>query len=248
MTKISDVSNSVISAFAKKAAEDLIGASSLERAGQRLTELMYEEFKESIVMARFFATAPFNKLPDFNKQFVTQLAASKGISELIKDQTLVLSLLGTYGDKDEWKDRHNSKGHIGIPLVSADFITLIPMISRLLKMLGVPFEWISSTDTGIVTKALGSIFGVFYVPDAKTAVDEHNRKIITMQDFVDSSNIKTVFGLAGGYISGVTFVVLIVFTRETVSKYCVEQFMPLINSIKMSTAHLVSEGKIFSEE
>lgn len=248
MTKISEVDNAVISAFAEKATAALRDRGSLEEAGQKLTELMYEEFKESIVLVRFFATVPYNKLPDFNKKFVAQLAASKGVSELIKEETLVLSLLGSCGDKEEWKDRSNSKGHVGIPLVSADFITLIPMISRLLKMLRVPLGWISSTDTAIVTKALGSILGVFYVSDAKTAIDEQGRKIISMQDFVESCDIKTVFGLASSYISGSTFAVFIVFTREDVSKYSAEQFMPLMHSIKISTADLVSQGKIFSEE
>ncbi len=60
---------------------------------------------------------------------------------------MVLSLLGTRGEDMRWNDRRNSQGHVGIPLVSADFIDAIPMMSRLLKELGLDLNWIASDDT-----------------------------------------------------------------------------------------------------
>ena len=66
-------------------------------------------------MARLFASIPFEELPEQNKKFVRTLAQSANISELIKERTLVLTLLGSKGAKPEWNDRRNSQGHISIP-------------------------------------------------------------------------------------------------------------------------------------
>ena len=157
----------------------------------------------------------------------------------------MLSLLGTRGDQADWNSRHDSKGHIGIPLASADFIDLIPMMSRLMRALGVPLDWISSTDRTIIAKAIGRIAGVFHVPDARLSVDEKGRKIISTQDFVGNHNVRTVFGLGGGYILGTTFVTVIFFTRETLPQERVEYFLPLINTFKSATTSAVAQGKIF---
>lgn len=225
--------------------KDKIEAStSLENAAQRFTEGIYQEFKDSIVLIRLFAVIPFRELPEFNQRFVTQLANSAGISQLIKEKTLVLSLLGTQGIKTEWNKRLNSKGHIGIPLASADFIDRMPMMSRLLKELGVDLNWINSDDTEIVVKKIGSMSGVFYVPDAATTTDHIGRKIIAAQDFVKTYNIKTVFGLGGSYM-GRFFIVTIVFTNESLDKNTVTQYVPIIHSFKASTMLLVIKGKIF---
>ena len=49
-----------------------------------------------------------------------------------------------------------SKEHMGIPLISSAFVGAIPMISRLLKELGVPLDWIDSHDSEIIKKTVGS--------------------------------------------------------------------------------------------
>ena len=246
MSKISSATYSTVSAIQSKVQETIKGCTCLEEAAQQFTDVLYEEFEESIVLVRLFATVPFGKLPSANQAFVSRLAASARITPLIGDQTLVLSLLGTRGLKAAWNDRRRSRGHAGIPLASADFIEAVPMMSRLLKSLGVGLDWIDSRDTNIVTKTIGKMAGVFHVPDAKTAVDEKGRKIIVAQDFVATHNVKTVFGLGGGYIVGATSVVIIVFTRETLDESQARQFMSLVNVIKFATTDLVSQGRIFS--
>lgn len=220
----------------------------LEEYAQRIAEIIYYEFEKSVILARAFITVPFSDLPKENKIFVRNLAGEKKITDLIKDNTPVLSLASSYGIEDAWKNRHTSKGHIGIPLVSEEFIELIPMIARLLKSFGVPLGWISGKDTGIVTKSIGDLSGIFYVPDAKTTVDEKGRKVIPNEKFVDKYGVKTVFGFGGSYLIEKTFVVFIIFTREEIKKESAELFMPVANLIKASTTHLVSNGKIFSNK
>lgn len=248
MSKISDATRITLYTLQGKVGERIRGCAYLEEAAQKFTDVVYEEFKDSIVLVRLFAAIPFRDLPAPNQVFVTKLAASAAIKHLIKDQTLVLSLLGTRGEEATWNNRHNSQGHVGIPMASADFIEAIPMMSRLLKELELDLDWIDSGDTEIVAKTIGKMAGVFYVPDAKTTVDSKGRKIIAAQDFVDAYNVKTVFGLGGGYLylGSSTFLTNIVFTREMLEKRQVERFMPLINTLKTATAGLDSSGKVFA--
>jgi hypothetical protein len=119
------------------------------------------------------------------------------------------------------------------------------MMSRLLKQLGFDLSWIDSKDTEIVTKTMGAMSGVFYVPDAKTTVDVKGRKIIAATEFVENYSVKTVFGVGGAYMGG-TFITIIVFTRESLEKSLVEPFILVVNYFKTSTMRLVMEGKMFA--
>ena len=118
MSIISKQSLQDIIELQKKIGEQVSGCDTLEHAAQQYMSILFETFSESIVLARLFATIPFGELPEKNREFVTSMAESADIVELIQDQTLVLSLLGSRGKKHEWNDRRNSQGHMGIPLAS----------------------------------------------------------------------------------------------------------------------------------
>lgn len=244
MGKISQVTT--IFPLLDKVEEQVKGSKTLEQAAEWMTDVLYQEFGDSVVLARLFATVPFGKLPAANHSFVTKLADAQGIAHLIQDETLVLSLLATRGARPAWNDRRQSQGHVGIPLASADFIDRIPMMSRLLKEVGLDLDWIDAQEGAIATKTFAGLSGVFHVPDARTAVDHQGRKIISAQDFVGDNDVKTVFGLASGYPISKTFLTLIVFCRETIEKSCTERFLPLISSFKASTTSLVSTGAVFA--
>jgi hypothetical protein len=218
----------------------------LEDAAQKVTASIYKEFKDSVVLTRLFATVPFEMLPASNRNFVTSLLDAKELTPLLHSHTPILSLLGTSGQEDEWNDRRKSRGHVGIPFVSADFIDQVPMISHLLKSLGFSSEWILSNGTGIFESTMGKMAGIFYVPEASTAVDEKNRKIIGAQDFVSKYNIRTVFGVGGGYVKEAAFIVLIVFAREQIDEERAQCFLPLATVVKAATTKLLLQGKIFN--
>ncbi len=137
------------------------------------------------------------------------------------------------------------KSHIGIPLVSAAFIDAIPMMSCLLRQLGMGLDWIDSADTSLVKHTIGSMSGVFFVPDAATEVDHHGRKIIAAQDFVAAHKVKSVFGFGGGYLGTPTFAVTIIFLRETITQDKARQFAAGMAFFKGSTVDLVKQ-KIFA--
>lgn len=219
----------------------------LEEAAQKFTDLLYEKFSGSIALTRLFVTVPYGNLPLPNKAFVDKLAASAGIASSIKEQTLILSLVGTRGEKSTWNSRHDSEGHVGIPLASAAFVEEIPMVSRLLKEMGLGLEWLDSQDASIMGRKMGNSAGVFHVLDAKTDTDHRQRKIIAAQDFVEGYHIKTVFGIGGAYLytNSNSFVVNINFTHDTIAKHQAERFLTLINTFKTATVKFTSTSRIF---
>jgi hypothetical protein len=248
MAKISQTDASSIFALHEKIEQSVKGCKSLDLAAQKFSDVLFDSFKDSIVLTRLFATVPYAKLPPANKEFVDALAESTGITSLLREEMLVISLLGTRGEKETWNNRHDSEGHVGIPLASADFVEAIPMISRLLKELGLGLDWIDSHDTDFVARIIGKMAGVFYVPDAKTGLDHKGRQIIAAQTFVDKYNVKTVFGLGGGYlyVGSKTFLVNMIFTREQIEKRQAERYMTLLNTFKTATVALDASGRIFS--
>ncbi len=245
MTKISNLEITQIVPFINKVKDSVGNCASLEEAAQRTVDMVYNEYSDSLVLLRLYATVPFGRLPDFNRNFVTQLAQSNNISSQIRDNTMVLSLMGTRGIFPSWNDRRKSNGHVGIPLASATFIDQVPMMSRLLKEVGLDLSWIERQDSSMIIDAMGRVSGVFYVEDASTAIDHKNRKIIAAQDFVATHQVKTVFGLAGGYATNPVFITLIAFTREKMAKSQAALFKPLITNFKANTMKLASVNAFF---
>jgi hypothetical protein len=246
MTRIQESEPRTIREIARSVQRVTRDCATLEEAVQRYTELLFQQFTDSFVLVRMFATGFYRDLPAVNRGFVADLAASSGVGAAIHDETLTLSLLGTSGVEPEWNDRRQSRGHVGIPLVSAAFVDAIPMVARLLSELGLGFDWLDQGGPELVVKTLGSVSGVFHVADAATAVDDQGRKIIPAQDFVAKYGVRTVFGIGGAYIGTPTFLVAIYFCRDEVTRAQAEEFVAHINRIKASTMELVHAGKIFA--
>ena len=218
---------------------------SLEAAAQGVAKALHALFEESVVLTRVYLTSPFDALPQANKDFVQKLAESAGAADDLKAATPVLSLIGTHGQEADWCDRRNSKGHVGIPLISSAFVGAIPMISRMLGEFGVPMGFLDSHDTGIIIENIGSAAGLFFVEDAAEATDREGRKIIAMQDFVADYSVKGVFGIGGAYDGG-QLLVVVVFCRDVFSRITAEHFLTLANLFKIQTNALVSRQRIFT--
>jgi hypothetical protein len=217
---------------------------SLQAVAQQFTGRLYERFAGSIVLARTFATADLRLLPPPDRAFVERMTRASGVAAELTESTAVLSLLGTCGVEAEWNDRLRSRGHLGLPLLSAGFIGETPMIARLLEDIGFTPSW-SGASSGFVTKTLANVNGVFYVEDATTATDERGRNVIPATDFVERYGIRTVFGFGGSYLSGNTFVATIVFCRHEIARSEAVKFVPLIGSFKAATTRLVNRSAIF---
>ncbi len=233
--------------FRKAAA--LGGRSAVEGVAQSFTEMFYSRYEKSLVLTRVFATIPMGRLPRSNRDIVSKPAASTGISDKINDYTMVLSLLGTSGRRPEWNDRRSSKDHAGIPLASGTFVDSIPMISRLLKEIGLDLDWIDDWDTKIVSKGfLSRSTGMFYVRDARTAVDRNGRKIIAAQDFVDLYDVRTVFGFGVGFLDSPTLLILIAFASETIDEPVVRSVIPVMGGLKRAVMGELLKGNFFESD
>jgi hypothetical protein len=220
-------------------------AQRLEEAAQTLAEPLHKQFSESVVVTRVFLTVPFGDLPKSNREFVQNLAGSAGAANALKTDTPVLSLIGTHGQEKDWCDRRKSKGHVGIPLISADFVGAIPMISRLLKEFGVPLDFLDNHDPDVLIETIGKKTGLFFVEDAAQVTDAQGRKIIAAQDFVSDHNVKSVFGIGGAYDSGQLFVI-VVFCRDAFSRTTAEDFLTLATLFQSQTNGLASSQNIFT--
>jgi hypothetical protein len=247
MSKISELTTESLVSLQELVIRDIEGATCLEEAAQTYMGVLFRELGDSIILARFFATIPLERLPEMNRTFVTELCRSKGIENLLSASTPTLSLLGTHGVNEAWHDRRASAGHVGIPLVSADFIEAIPMMSRLLKQMGLGLEWIDSNDTELVVKTVGKMGGIFHVSDAATELDARGRKIIAAQDFVEEYGVKSVFGIGGGYLGTDMFFTTIIFTNEVLDREILQRFMIQANLFKTATMSLVLDGLVFDE-
>ncbi|HAO19855.1 MAG TPA: hypothetical protein DCQ37_04785 [Desulfobacteraceae bacterium] len=228
--------------------QDIQNCDCMEDAAKKFTSAIYREFSKSFVLSRLFITVPFCDLPDTNKTFVEKLAVSKGLQSQLQDNTPVLSLLGTCGQNGLWNDRNNSSAHIGIPLLSEAFIDAIPMMSRLLKELGIRISWLENFDSRIVTQKNGSISGLFYVEDAAESLDEKGRKIISEQDFVSQYQVRTVFGMGGQISIARKYVVMINFLNRNLPQKGAELFIRYINIFNGETGILARDGKIFGTQ
>jgi hypothetical protein len=245
--KIEQTTASIVSEFWANVEPGVAQSKCLEEAAQELVAGLHKQFGESVVLARVYVTAPFDTLPTSNKTFVQSLAESAGAESDLKVTTPVLSLIGTYGQEEDWCDRRKSKDHVGIPLISSEFVDAIPMISRLLHELGVPMDWIDTHETEMIIKTVGREAGLFYVENAAEATDYEGRKIIAAQEFVSDYDVKSVFGIGGAYAQGQVFTV-VAFCRDAFPRDVAEHFVPLTNSFQSKTATFAEANKIFAED
>ena len=244
--KIETASSATVSELWDSVASDVVSASTFEDAAQRLADALHGQFEESVAIARVFVTVPYGDLPAANKAFVDNLVAGANAQDALKPTTPVLSLVGTHGSEADWCDRRKSQGHVGIPLISADFVGAIPMIARLLRELGVPMDWADSHDSGVLVETIGHSAGLFFVENAATAKDQQDRNIIAAQDFVSAQGIKSVFGTGRAYDGG-RLAVIVVFCRDEFSRDIAEHFLDLANQFHSGTLVLAEAGTVFND-
>ncbi len=216
------------------------GLSSMEAAAQRVALFFYNNFDDTstgqsyIVLARCFKTHSFGLLPA-DLQAVARVSFN-GEPEP-KPDTRCLTLLGTAGDRPEWKSRHQSVGHKAIPLTSEIVVSSLPMVLRLAKSLGLEAHTLVCPDPKILLEHEKEEFNVFYVAEALGS------PYVPAQEWVQSSGVKSVIGL-GFFIPPLDIFALILFTRVHVDQGTAQLFKALTLSLKLAFLSLVS-GPVF---
>ncbi len=219
-------------------------SATLQSVAQACAQNIYARYRDSLVLCRIYVTTAYADTPQNVQQFARGITDAQGVTDKLQPGSIVLTLLGTAGLEPDWNDRLRSRGHLGIPLVSASFVENLPMVASLMKDMGLGLEWLDRQDSSIVVKEVGRLARVFFVPDAATTVDSQGRNVVPATDFVQANGVKTVFGLGGAYLDG-TFLAMIFFTRETLEKHHAEAFLPAINKLKLGTMNVVLDHKIF---
>mgnify|MGYP001100669074 CR=1 FL=1 len=189
----------------------------MQEALQDFVNIVYEELSQSIVLGRIFHLLEMRDLPDYDKNFVNTFAEKVGVSHQLNRETKVLSLMATIGKEEAWNNRTLSGGHLGIPLVSTDFLNGIPMMASLLNSIGVMIPGVIDAKKIDIDSPFG-YQGTFVVESAKEALDAQNRKVITNQDFVEKYQIQSVIGFGNQQFINSSFSVAVFFLSDSISK------------------------------
>jgi|SRR5208283_1564397 len=216
------------------------GASSVEEVAQRVVRLLYDELIDSAtgaracVLARFYFTTQYSNLDEDLRAFGSRLM--KG-SEL-RPETRCLTLLATAGEKPEWNSRKKSEGHKTIPLPSAQAVEAIPMISQLIKQVGIDVGTILKPDPALVLEMEQKTYNVFFVQEAAGSPF-----IPAQENFVIPYKVRSVLGFGGLLPSGDLYAVLL-FARVSISRDSADIFRNAAMNLKVALLPFV-DGPVF---
>jgi two-component system NtrC family sensor kinase len=203
-------------------------STSMEDAAQRVTRYLYENLREktansnrSCVLVRFFKTHLYGRLIEELRE-----AAAVSSAPLTKD-TNCLTLLATAGDEPQWNSRQSSEHHKCIPLTSEAMVEQFPMISQLIRQMGMTTTDLLRTTSEIIKDLNQKNFGVFHVPAAV-----NSPFVPAQKDFVVPYGIGSVLGFGGMLPDGELFSVII-FARVTIPTPTAEMFRTIALNLKL---------------
>jgi len=206
------------------------GAVSMEEVANRIVRYLYEHLinqqtgENSCALIRFFTTYPYEELKPELREFADGMLGNNSPPP----QTQCLTLLASAGIKPEWNAWQTSKGHKAIPLVNEHLIEQSPMISQLIKQLGLEFGAVLEPKSTLFIDATQKTFNVFYVP---TAIG--SPYIPAQEAFVIPYGIQSVLGFGGILPSGNLFSIIL-FSKVKIPKDTAELFKTLALSVKVA--------------
>lgn len=201
----------------RRAAAD---APTLEDAASRMNTFLYDTLRSStggerqLVMSRFYKTHPYAALEPPQRTFADALLAGAEPDPGL----LCLCLVASTGEEAQWNDRRQSRGHIAIPLTSADYIDQAPMISAMIRQLGFDPAQLVNPQRADLANLAGKTYGVFHVEHA--AGSPH---IPAQEDFVERYGVKSVVGFGGALPTGDVFAGIL-FSRVHVTARAADRF------------------------
>lgn len=196
-------------------------APSIEDAAQGMTGFLYRSLvadgEPACALVRCYKTHPFNELPPDLQGFARNALKRKPDNPRLT----CLTLLGTTGSKPEWNTRLRSIGHQAIPLANEQMVDQAPMVSQLIRQLGLDVKAVITPTPQILQQDDGRSYGVFYVPRAGGSP-----YIPAQQEFVLRDGIQSVLGFGGLLRSG-DMIAVILFSRVTIPEETAKRFRTL---------------------
>jgi hypothetical protein len=212
-------------------------ASSVEAAAQAITEHLYismcdpETGDPSCALVRCYKTISFSKLPPDLQGFARTILKRKPSRPDVK----CLTLLGTTGSRPEWNSRMRSLGHQAIPLETVQMVEQAPMVTQLIRQLGLDVAAVIAPTPEIVKNLDGKSYGVFYVQQAAGSPF-----IPAQQEFVVREHVQSVLGF-GGLLRTGDMIAVILFSRAPIPEATATRFRTLALDLR---AGLFAAGDI----
>jgi hypothetical protein len=216
------------------------GAPTLEVSAQRICRFLYDELHgpgkpHACALVRCYKTHPFGALDSELQGFARGALGSTYASPSMK----VLTLMATVGETSAWNSRHLSRGHRAIPLPSREIVEKAPMISQLIKELGLELSALLQPSPEVVKELAGKRHGVFHVENALGSP-----YIPAQEEFVVKYGIRSVLGFGGMLFTGDLFAVIL-FSTVHVPSSAADRFKTLALDVKSAFSRF-SEASVFN--
>ena len=190
------------------------------------------------MLARFFKSCAYGVLPDDIRNYIHNKESKRNLISGNK----YLTLLGSFGELDNWKNRNLSENYKAFPIHDEHMLDKFPMLSAVFDQIGLNLSHLKQTDKSILIKDCHRQYGVFCVENA-----EGSNLIPKQAEFVRPYSVKSIFGFGGIYSTSNVYAVII-FSRERFSRKDAQLFLSLNPAIKQITlAHEIT-GNIFKTD
>ncbi len=203
------------------------GADSAETVAARIVSLLYDELRSgqerSCVLVRFYATQQLRDLPQELQTFARTVVDDVPLAGYVP----CLTLLATAGERPEWNDRRSSARHQAVPLPSERVLERFPMISQLIRQMGVRVGALIEPDPQLLVELDEQSYNVFFVADAVGSPH------IPDQGFVTDFEVASALGFGGMLPTGDLFSVVL-FSRTPIPAATAELFKVLALSVKLA--------------
>ena len=217
------------------------GAASLEASAHRTCRFLYDELldpdaRRACALVRCYKTHPFGTLEPDLQNFARGVLGEETPRASMK----CLTLMATVGQSAAWNSRHLSRNHRAIPLPSPEIVEKAPMISQLIKELGVELSTVLQPSPEIVKEMGGKRHGVFHVENALGSP-----YIPAQQEFVVRHGIRSVLGFGGLLFNGELFAVIL-FSTVQVPSSAADRFRTLALDVKSAFSRF-DEANVFNQ-
>ena len=217
------------------------GAPTLEVSAQRVCRFLYDELVDpdsnrACALVRCYKTHAYASLDAELQGFARSALGSEAPRPAMK----VLTLMATVGQSGGWNSRHLSRGHRAIPLPSPEIVEKAPMISQLIKEMGIELTHVLQPTADLVKELAGKRHGVFHVENALGSP-----YIPAQEEFVVRFGIQSVLGFGGMLPSGELFAVIL-FATVHVPPKAAERFKSLALDVKSAFSKF-NDSTVFNQ-
>jgi hypothetical protein len=211
----------------------------MEDMADSLAQYFYDLFRATpeapsqCSLVRLFKTCANSELP---QDLWSALSPSEGVDPDADTRCLVL--LGSRGEHPQWNSRQDSQNHKVISLESTEVVSSIPMISNLIRMLGLNLNDVVKPNPELSVAGFYPL-SVFHVEDAADSPF-----IPAKADFIIPYGIRSVVGF-GGLLTYSDMFTIIMFFKVPVSQESAIMFKGLAEQVHQLLMPYQIAGEIF---